>query len=96
MARLAEAHELLSGFIDLQGWAPAAAAPNDWTAIHDAGRLDALACAYVALRLAHDPKRTVVVGTPELGQVALPADRHLSRRVAVNLARLRAEGFVGI
>jgi hypothetical protein len=95
VAGLAEAHELLGAFIDLQGWAPATP-PDDWSAIHDSGRLDALACAYVALRLAHHPERTVVVGTPELGQLALPADRHLSQRVAVNLARLRAEGAVGI
>jgi predicted nuclease with RNAse H fold len=95
-AGLSPARALLADALDLQGWSPAAD-PDDWTALHDAARLDALACAALALRLHRDPDAlTVTLGTPERGQVVVAADANLRGRLAVNLARLRAEGAVRI
>lgn len=91
---LAPAHDLLAGVLDLGGWAPARD-PDGWQALHDAARLDALACAYLALRLHREGARgTVALGAPERGQVVVPADAALRNRVAVNSERLRAEGRI--
>src|SRR5680860_145705 len=54
-----QAHALLAGALELGGWAPGRGG-DDWDAIHDAARLDALCCAYAALRLARGT--AVVVG----------------------------------
>lgn len=95
-AGLAPAHRLLAGVLDLRGWAPVAD-PDDWAALDDAARLDALACAYLAWRLAREgAEGTVAIGSPERGMIVLPADANLRERVAVNLERLRAEGAVRI
>ena len=48
MATLA-AWRLLSGVVDLGGWAPGPPA-DDWAAIADAARVNAICCAYAALR----------------------------------------------
>jgi predicted RNase H-like nuclease len=93
---LRPAFALLADVLDTAGWAPARA-PDAWEALHDAARLDALACAYLALRLVREGEvGTVVIGTPERGQLVLPADASLRARLEVNLARLRAEGAVAI
>ena len=89
------ARALLGRHLDLGGWAPAADA-DEWRALDDAARLDALACAALALRRAREPGRTMALGTPERGRMLLPVDANLRERVEVNLARLRAEGAVGI
>jgi len=95
-AGLAPAHALLAGALDLAGWSPAPD-PDDWTALHDAALLDALACACVALRVQRDAAGlTATVGTPERGLVVLAADANLRERLAVNLARMRAEGAIRI
>ena len=91
----AEAHALLARQIDLGGWAPASR-PDEWQALHDAARLDALACAALALRRSQAPERTMALGTPERGRMLVPVDRSLRERIEVNLARLRAEGAVAI
>lgn len=96
-AGLAPAHALLAGVLDLRGWTPAPAAGDDWAALADAARLDALASAYLALRLARGgDAETVSVGTPARGEIVLAADASLRARVAVNLERLRGDGAVKI
>lgn len=96
-ARFAPAHALLAGVLDLDGWAPDPAPADDWAALADAARLDALACAYLALRLAREgASGTVTVGTPARGEIVLAAGASLRERVGVNLERLRREGAVRI
>jgi len=77
---------LLARVIDLAGWLPVAE-PDDWQAIADAARLDAIACAYAAWRLAIRPQDTVLIGDPRT-PLAVPADANLRARVALHLARL--------
>ena len=91
---LAPAAALLSAVLDLGGWAPAAE-PDDWQALHDAARLDAICCAYAAWRH-HSGSGSVELGTRERGRLVLPGDANLRNRVAVNLERLRREGAVAI
>jgi hypothetical protein len=92
----ADAAALLAGVLDLVGWAPAASGGTGQER-EDAARLRALACAAVAWRRARlGDAATVVLGTPERGELTLAADAELRARVAVNLARLRAEGRVRI
>jgi predicted RNase H-like nuclease len=86
---------ILSEALDLGGWAPAGR--DDWAAIADAARIDALCCAYAALRAVREGGRwSVTLGTPERGIVTAPADANLRERVALHLSRLRAEGSVAI
>src|SRR5262245_3786682 len=92
-AGMARARELLAAVLDLGGWAPDAGA-DDWGALHDAARLDALCCAYAALRLARG-EGSATVGGPATGWVAFPADANLRGRVDLTLPRPRAEGTVG-
>lgn len=95
-AGLLAAHRLLAEVVDLCGWAPAAD-PDDWGAINDAARLDAIACAYAAWRLqTSGDAGSASVGTPDRGLVVLPADANLRDRLALNLERLREEGAVSI
>ena len=63
--------------------------------LDDAARLDAICCAYTALRMA-DPEAAMSIGTPERGRVAFPGGPSLRGRVALTLARLRDEGSVRI
>lgn len=90
-----EAWRLLADVIDMDGWAPEATPVDDWSAINDAARIDALCCAYAGLRLA-DPRTGLVLGAPGLGQVALPADANLRERLSATLDRLRDEGAIAI
>lgn len=92
-AGLAPAAALLAGALDLDGWSPRAS-EDDWQALHDAALLDAIACAYAALRAARD--EAVTLGGPERGEAVLPADRNLAGRIALHLGRLRAQGAVRI
>lgn len=80
------AWDLLAGVVDMGGWHPGGDAADD------AAVLDALCCAYAGLRLARG--EAVVVGTPERGRVAMPADANLRARVALTLARLQQEGTI--
>jgi len=92
-AGLQPARALLAGVIELGGWAPRADG-DDWDALHDSARLDALCCAYAALRLARG-EGTATVGDPAAGHVAFPADANLRDRVALTVRRLAAEGAIG-
>jgi predicted nuclease with RNAse H fold len=90
------AWRLLGAVLDLAGWAPAPE-PDDWAALDDAARLDALCCAYAALRAIRDGGAgAALVGAPGKGRVALVADANLRGRVAITLDRLRGEGAVAI
>lgn len=91
---LLRAHALVAHAVDLGGWRPRDDG-DDWQVIGDAARLDAILCAYAALRVA-DGDRALVLGTRERGAVAIPADANLRARLAVNLERLRAEGVITI
>jgi predicted nuclease with RNAse H fold len=93
-AGLAPAAALLGSVLDLGGWAPAPE-PDDWQALHDAARLDAVCGAYLSWRY-RGGSGTVELGTPERGRLVLPADANLRGRIAVNLERLRQEGAVAI
>jgi predicted nuclease with RNAse H fold len=93
-AGLLPAWRLLAEVVELGGWAPRPD-PDDWQALHDAARLDALCCAYAALRLARGDA-VCDIGTPSLGQVTFPADANLRARVALTLRRLRHEGAIAI
>lgn len=84
---------LLAGVVDLGGWAPGSG--DDWQTIRSAAALDAIACAYTALR-AREPRRALRLGTPERGEVLLASDETMRRRAEVNLERLRAEGRISI
>lgn len=88
------AHAILARVVDFRGWMPRR--DGDWGSIADAAVLDAVACAYTALRLGTAPDRCLVLGTPDRGVIAAPADQNMRDRAAVNLERLRAEGSVGI
>ena len=91
-AGLAQAQALLAGVVDLRGWTPQTDG-DDWEALDDAARLDALCCAYAALRLARG-RGTATIGGPETGHVAFPADANLRARVALTVERLAAEGAI--
>ena len=93
-AGLVPAWRLLAEVIDLGGWAPEAGG-DDWRALDDAARIDAICCAYTALRMA-DPETAMSIGTAERGRVAFPVDASLRARMALTLARLREEGSVRI
>jgi predicted nuclease with RNAse H fold len=91
-AGMAEAHAIISGVLDLGGWAPDAGA-DDWGAIADAARLDALACAVAALRLLTAPERCLLVRGPSGPAFAAPGDAHLRGRAALHIGRLREGGL---
>lgn len=91
-AGMAQAHALLAERVDLGGWAPGAG-DDDWDAIDDAARLDAIACAYAALRLAGG-EGTAAIGDPEAGHLAVPADANLRARVELTVERLVGEGSI--
>lgn len=86
----APAAALLAGVIDLGGWLPVAD-PDDWQAIADAARLDALACAYAGWRLVTDPDHTLLLGD-RAAPLAVPADANLRARAELHLARLAGGG----
>jgi predicted nuclease with RNAse H fold len=88
-AGMSRARDLLADVLDLGGWAPRAGG-DDWDALHDAARLDALCCAYAALRLARG-EGAATVGDPASGLIAFPADANLRGRVELTLSRLAAE-----
>jgi predicted nuclease with RNAse H fold len=93
-AGIAAAWALLAGVVDLGGWTPAADGGDDWRAIADAAAIDAVCCAYAALRV--ERGEGVLVGTPERGRVAVPVDANLRGRLDLTLTRLRGEGTIGI
>jgi predicted nuclease with RNAse H fold len=88
-AGMPRARQLLAGVLDLGGWTPRTVG-DDWDALDDAARLDALCCAYAALRLARG-ECVATVGDPASGQVVFPADANLRGRVELTLRRLAAE-----
>lgn len=87
------AWRLLDGALDLGGWTPAPPA-DDWAAIADAARVDAICCAYAALRHVRGSAASIDVGGGR--QLTLPADANLTARVGLTLERLRGEGAIGI
>ena len=92
-AGLRAAWELLAGVLDLGGWVPQGG--DDWQALHDAARLDALCCAVAGLRLARGG-HAVSIGSDALGHLTFPADANLRGRVALTLRRLASEGTLRI
>lgn len=84
------AWRILGTVVDLGGWAPAPAA-DDWAAIADAARIDAICCAYAALRHARGSAASIATGGPP---VTLPADANLAARVAATVERLGDEGAI--
>lgn len=93
-AGLVPAWRILAGVVDLGGWAPDPGG-DEWGALDDAARIDAICCAYTALRMT-DPEGSMGIGSPERGLVAFPVDASLRARVALTIARLRDEGSVRI
>jgi predicted nuclease with RNAse H fold len=85
------AWRLLGAVVDLGGWAPAPPA-DDWAAIADAARVDAICCAYAALRHVRGSAAAIATGGPA---VTLPADANLAGRVARTVDRLTNEGAIG-
>jgi predicted nuclease with RNAse H fold len=84
------AASILARVVDLGDWLPTPD-PDDWQAIADAARLDAIACAYTAWRLATTPGDTLALGdlrTP----LVIPADANLRARATLHLARLGQGG----
>jgi predicted nuclease with RNAse H fold len=81
----AAAAALLATAMDIGGWLPIAD-PDDWQAIADAARLDAMACAYTAWRVASAPQHTLLIGDPRI-PLAVPADANLRARAALHAAR---------
>lgn len=94
LAGLLPAWRLLDQVLDLGGWVPADR-PDAEQAADDAARLDALCCAYAARRMTGGGGG-MSIGTPSLGQLALPVDACLRHRVEVTLERLRAEGSIRV
>ena len=89
------AWSILAEALDLGGWTPAGG--DDWAHIADAARIDALCCAYAALRAVRDGGAwSITLGTPARGVVTAPADGNLRERVALHLVRLRAAGSIAI
>lgn len=88
-----EAWRLLAGVVDMDGWTPATS-PDDWEAIADAARIDAICCAYAGLRL--EQGTAVVLGDAAHGAMAVPVDANLRARLAATLERLRTEGTIVI
>jgi len=89
------AWRLLSEVLDLGGWTPDAAPADDWAAIDDAARIDALCCAYAGVRW-QGSEGHVAIGAMGLGRMVLPADANLRARVALTLDRMRAEHQIRI
>lgn len=87
------AWSLIGEVVDLGGWRPVAD-PDDWAAIGDAARIDAICCAYAGLRLGRG--EAVRVGAPGRGTIVLAADSNLRARVAATVARLASEGTIVI
>src|SRR5690606_16836548 len=73
------AWRILGEAVDLGGWARGGPA-DDWAAIADAARVDAICCAYAALRAVRGTAATLDVGAGR--RLALAADRNLAGRVA--------------
>jgi predicted nuclease with RNAse H fold len=88
------AWRLLAEVLDLGGWTPGPPS-DDWSAINDAARIDALCCAYAGLRMQR-VGASASIGAPGHGQLTLPADANLAGRIALTLERLRAEGAIRI
>ena len=62
---LVPAWRLLAEVVDLGGWAPDADG-DDWRVLDDAARIDAICCAYTALRMA-DPEAAMSIGDAGAG-----------------------------
>ncbi len=86
---LVAAADLLSEAVELGDWWPGVPR-DDWDAIADAARLDAIACALVAHRLIHTPEHILILGDEP--PTAILADADMRDRAAINVERMRAEG----
>jgi predicted nuclease with RNAse H fold len=86
---LVAAADLLSDAVDLDGWWPSPPG-DDWDAIADAARLDAIAAALVAHRLIHEPEHTLMLGNEP--PTVILSDADMRDRAMVNVERMRSEG----
>jgi Protein of unknown function (DUF429) len=86
---LIAAADLLSEAVELGDWWPAVPR-DDWAAIADAARLDAIACALVAHRLIHAPGQILMLGDEP--PTVILADTDMRQRAAINVERMRDEG----
>lgn len=89
------AWRLVGSVIDLAGWMPASR-PDDWRAIADAGRLDALCCAIAGLRAQGIGGRALRIGTRERGRIVVPVCANLAERLQITLDRMRADHHIAI
>lgn len=93
---LAPARTLLAALTDITGW-PAPTREGDLADLDEAAVIDAVACAALARRCLDRPgDRWAVIGDAQRGRVVLAACPEMIDRARVNIARLRAEGTIGI
>ena len=94
-AGLVPAWRLVDAALDLGGWTPRPDG-DDWAAIADAARIDALCCAVAGLRSLGAGGGAVAVGTPGRGRMLVPADANLAARIELTVDRMRAERVIRI
>jgi predicted nuclease with RNAse H fold len=87
-AGVAAAAAILARHVDTGGWVPTGT--DDWGAIRDAALVDALACAYLAVRALSRPETTV-----RIGSTLLPVDPNLAARIALHADRLGVDAISG-
>ena len=93
---LAPAREIIDGALAETRW-PDADRRGDLAALDQAAAIDAAACALLARRCVDSPgDRWAVVGDADAGRIALAACPEMIERADSNIARLRAEGTIGI
>lgn len=95
-AGLAPAWALVATVLDAGGWTPGAEGDDDWAAIADAARIDALCCAVAGLRAVGVGGDAERVGSADRGRIVVPADTNLRERIAITLSRMRADGTIRI
>lgn len=90
---LASGRRVLAGALELGGYSPSPDS-DDFEAIADAARLDAIACAYAVHRGITQPRGSVVFGASGHGEMLIPVDANLRGRLEINLDRMRGQGEV--
>lgn len=93
---LAPARDILHGALAGGQW-PEPDRQGDLAALDEAAAIDAVACGLLARRCIDAPgDRWAVVGDAGAGRIALAACPEMIERAGINIARLRAEGTIGI